>query len=161
MWPWGVVWRREHVGVGVDDEGVNVGVAEDVNVRRGWMWVSASCGPLVACECQCGCVCGGWVAHVEMCACLGGVGVSVNGCGVASVWVRACVCGWYGLECGCVCERWVEQGGAMLGWLGVVWFGGSVGLSWAMLGWDALGWLVGLGSVELVGLSRVGLGWVG
>ena len=62
-------------------------------------------------------MCGGWVADVEICACLVvGAGVSVDA-GVASAleWVRACVCGWYGLECGFVCERWVEQDGAMLG----------------------------------------------
>ena len=41
-----------------------------------------------ACECQCGCVCGSWVAHVEMCACIVGVGVSGDvGVASASVWV--------------------------------------------------------------------------
>ena len=28
----GLAWRREHIGVGVDNAGVNVGVAGDVNV---------------------------------------------------------------------------------------------------------------------------------
>ena len=105
-----------------------------VQLVCGWVGgVDVGCECVVwavgACESQCGCVCGGSVAHVEMCACLVvGVGVSVDvGVASASVWVRACVCvGGMGWSVGLCAKDGLSK--AVLCWVGWGWFGLGVRL---------------------------------